>query len=174
MLFNNLTKADMKYIHNTGTQKGGIKKIMQEYDVSENTVRVWFRKINKIEELRKQTNVDETDIAEVLRLYEKGVSYTQIAKKLSMSKLLVKNILLSYTSNCSEQRKGRKYKTCPTLRRFIENPNEPTATTVMLVQHYYDEDIHKHRMSHDEAIRDISVELGRTREYIEECLRGRF
>ena len=55
-------------------------------------------------------------------------------------------------------------------RTFTQNPNPPTATTRMLICHYYTEDVGKYKMTHEQALEDISVELGRAKEYIEEIL----
>lgn len=49
---------------------------------------------------------------------------------------------------------------------FILNENKPTKLTETLICNYYIEDIERYKMTHDEAIRDISLELGRTEEYI--------
>lgn len=56
-------------------------------------------------------------------------------------------------------------------KSFTQNPNPPTATTRMLICHYYAEDVTKHKLNHAQALSDISIELGRTKSYISRVLR---
>ena len=56
-------------------------------------------------------------------------------------------------------------------KSFTQNPNPPTATTRMLICLYYSEDMGKYKMTHMQALEDISVELGRAKSYISRVLR---
>lgn len=56
-------------------------------------------------------------------------------------------------------------------KSFTQNPNPPTATTRMLICHYYAEDVTKCNLNHAQALSDISIELGRTKSYISRVLR---
>lgn len=74
------------------------------------------------------------------------------------------------TCDCRNKRGGarlsRKMKV-----EFVQNPNPPTATTRMLICHYYAEDVTRHKLNHAQALTDISIELGRTKAYISRVLR---
>lgn len=54
---------------------------------------------------------------------------------------------------------------------FILNRNPPTELTKRLIINYYADDVQR-GLTHEEAITDISLELGRTKEYILEVLKG--
>ena len=56
-------------------------------------------------------------------------------------------------------------------KSFTQNPNPPTATTRMLICHYYAEDVTRYKLNHAQALSDISIELGRTKSYISRVLR---
>lgn len=56
---------------------------------------------------------------------------------------------------------------------FILNENKPTKLTETLICNYFIEDTKKDGLSYVEAIRDISLELGRTKEYILKVLKGK-
>lgn len=56
-------------------------------------------------------------------------------------------------------------------KSFTQNPNPPTATTRMLICHYYTEDVTRYKLNHAQALSDISIELGRTKSYISRVLR---
>lgn len=56
-------------------------------------------------------------------------------------------------------------------KSFTQNPNPPTATTRMLICHYYAEDVTRYNLNHVQALSDISIELGRTKSYISRVLR---
>ena len=68
-----------------------------------------------------------------------------------------------------QRSKGRPVKTAKV--NFILNPNPPTLLTRILICHYYAEDIDRDKLTHSQAIQDISLELGRTEEYILGVLR---
>lgn len=73
------------------------------------------------------------------------------------------------TCDCRNKRGGARYARTSKVE-FLPNPNPPTALTKMLICHYYAEDVGKYKMTHTQALEDISVELGRTQEYIAETL----
>lgn len=54
---------------------------------------------------------------------------------------------------------------------FVQNPNPPTMLTRMLICRYYDEDVTRYGLNHQQALKDISLELGRTKAYISSVLR---
>lgn len=56
--------------------------------------------------------------------------------------------------------------------RFLLNENPPTELTKRLILNYYAEDLNKYKMTRKQAIKDISLELGRTEEYILKILKG--
>ena len=74
------------------------------------------------------------------------------------------------TCDCRNTR-GKARCNHKTKIEFVPNSNPPTATTRMLICHYYTEDVTRYKLNHAQALSDISIELGRTKSYISRVLR---
>ena len=120
-------------------------------------------------------NLTEKEIEKIIMMRKRKRSLREIGFEFGVSGVAIRNWLKwidqDYKQNLKQwrpvqvERQDRK-----SVGKFIQNFNQPTKTTDMLIRNYYVEDITRYKLTHSQAIEDIYFELGRTKEYILQVL----
>ena len=120
-------------------------------------------------------NLTEKEIEKIIMMRKRKTTLEKIGFEFGVSGVAIRNWLKwidqDYKQNLKQwrpvqvERQDRK-----SVGKFIQNFNQPTKTTDMLIRNYYVEDITRYKLTHSQAIEDIYFELGRTKEYILQVL----
>lgn len=124
---------------------------------------------------RTYLSLTEKEIEKIIMMRKRKTTLEKIGFEFGVSGVAIRNWLKwidqDYKQNLKQwrpvqvERKDRK-----SVGKFIQNFNQPTETTDMLIRNYYVEDITRYKLTHSQAIDDIYFELGRTKEYILQVL----
>lgn len=174
MRFSKLTEEDIEYIGKAYRQGTFIYELAEQFGVTRGTMSAWIdhMKLPHRRKLEWERLTKEYD-KKILDLHDKGMTYVQIANELELSKLAVKRLLIFHHGHARKKNAPVRKKRREFVRTFVQNPNPPTELTKTLIRNYYRDNIHKRRLSHDAAVRDISIQLCRKPEYIEEIIAER-
>lgn len=161
MKFEELTLTDINNIKADYENGIRIEHMARKYDVSPQTMLVWVKRFGFWGRQRatKYPRITEDEIKQVIKMNAEGMSRRQIQKELGVT--------LHAISKCLDVTKN-EHSEEPNFRL---NPNPPTQLTKDLICKYYVKDIQQ-GLSHEEAIKDIHIELSRSYDYILEILRG--
>ena len=153
--FEDLTEEDIEYIIKSREKGVSYKIIGAKFFTTETSARTWAIKLG-CGKINKENRI--TKEQQILQLVKTN-NVDDIARAINTSVDYILYILRKH--NISSYEKGVK---------SVYNPNPPTNLTIILINNYYNEDVNRRKMTHEQAINDIMTTLCRPKEYIEKVL----